>query len=266
MDLHLTGKTAVVTGASRGIGLAVVEALTAEGVRVVAGARTVTPELKRTGATAVSVDLSEADGPARLIERACAELGGDIDVLVNNVGGGDAGGDGASQTSGFLAFTDRQWAQAIDLNFLAAVRTTRAALPHLIRTRGAIVNVSSNGARMPHAGPTPYTTAKAALTALGKALAEEFGPHGVRVNTVSPGPVRTAMWEAPDGYGAELAKAMGLEQEQLLAALPATMGMTTGRFVEPAEVAALVTYLASPLAGSTTGADHVVDGGSIKTT
>src|SRR3954454_10269575 len=135
MDLHLTGKTAVVTGASRGIGLAVVEALTAEGVRVVAGARTVTPELKQTGATAVSVDLSTPEGPVLLIERASAELGG-IDVLVNNVGGGDS--DGASRTSGFLAFTDQQWAQAFDLNFLAAVRTTRAALPHLIRTRGAI--------------------------------------------------------------------------------------------------------------------------------
>jgi NAD(P)-dependent dehydrogenase (short-subunit alcohol dehydrogenase family) len=264
MDLHLTGKTAVVTGASRGIGLAVVQALTAEGVRVVAGARTVTPELKQTGATAVSVDLSTPEGPVLLIERASAELGG-IDVLVNNVGGGDSDG-GASQTSGFLAFTDQQWAQAFDLNFLAAVRTTRAALPHLIRTRGAIVNVSSNGARMPHAGPTPYTTAKAALTALGKALAEEFGPHGVRVNTVSPGPVRTAMWEAPDGYGAELAKSMGLTQDQLLAALPASVGMTTGRFVEPAEVAALVAYLAAPLAGSTTGTDHIIDGGAIKTT
>ncbi|MGV9266437.1 SDR family oxidoreductase [Kitasatospora sp. NPDC003701] len=262
MDMQLNGRAAVVTGASRGIGLAVVAALAAEGVRVVAGARTVTPELVRTGAVAVPVDLSTPDGPARLMAVATSELGGDLDLLVNNVGGGDAGAD---QVGGFLSFTDEQWRQSFDLNLMAAVRATRAALPGLVRRRGAIVNISSNGARMPHAGPVPYTVAKAALTAFGKALAEEFGPSGVRVNTVSPGPVRTAMWESPDGYGAALAGALGLEQSQLLAALPGTVGMTTGRLVEPAEVAALVVHLASPLAGSITGADHLIDGGAVKT-
>jgi NAD(P)-dependent dehydrogenase (short-subunit alcohol dehydrogenase family) len=261
MDLQLTDKTALVTGASRGIGLAIVSALVSEGMRVVAAARTITPELKATGATGVAVDLSTADGPAQLVARAEAELGG-LDLLVNNVGGGD-GGEG--RTGGFLTFTDQQWYDAFDLNFLASVRTTRAALPHLIRSRGAVVNISSNGARAPHAGPVTYTTAKAALTAFGKALAEEFGPLGVRVNTVSPGPVRTDMWESPDGYGAELAKSMGVEQDQLLAQLPAAMGMVTGRLVGGGEVAALVAYLASPLAGSTTGADHIIDGGAIKT-
>ncbi|MFE2497874.1 SDR family oxidoreductase [Streptomyces scopuliridis] len=261
MDLQLTDKAAVVTGASRGIGLAAVSALVGEGMRVVAAARTITPELKATGAIGVSVDLSTADGPARLIDRAEAELGG-LDLLVNNVGGGDAG---EGQTGGFLTFTDQQWYDAFALNFLASVRTTRAALPHLTGSRGAIVNISSNGARTPHAGPITYTTAKAALTAFGKALAEEFGPAGVRVNTVSPGPVRTDLWESPDGYGAELAKSMGLEQGQLLAQLPAAMGMVTGRLVSPAEVAALIAYLASPLASSTTGTDHIIDGGAIKT-
>lgn len=127
------------------------------------------------------------------------------------------------------------------------------------------MNVSSNGARLPHSGPVPYTTAKAALTALGKALAEEFGPQGVRVNTVSPGPVRTALWEAPEGYGAELASSMGLRHDQFLVGLPDAAGMLTGRMVEPAEVGALIAYLASPLAASTVGADHVIDGGAIKT-
>ncbi|WP_043628630.1 SDR family NAD(P)-dependent oxidoreductase [Nonomuraea candida] len=259
MDMQVRGKTAVVTGASRGIGLATVEALVGEGMRVVAAARAITPELEKTGAIAVPVDLAAAEGPQRLIDAALAELG-EIDLLVNNVGGGDGGAVG-----GFLSFDDAVWQEIYGLNLFAAVRATRAALPSLLRRRGVIVNVSSNGARIPHAGPVPYTTAKAALTAFGKALAEEFGPHGVRVNTVSPGPVRTAMWEAHDGYGAELAAAMGMEREQLVAGLPAVMGMTTGRLVEPAEVAALITYLASPLAASVSGADYIVDGGSIKT-
>ena len=195
-----------------------------------------------------------------MIEQAVAEFGG-LDVLVNNVGGGDSPG----QAGGFLSLTDQQWTEMVELNFLAAVRASRAAMPHLVERRGAIVTVSSNGARMPHSGPIAYTTAKAALTAFGKALAEEFGPQGVRVNTVSPGPVRTALWEGPGSYGSELASSMGLSHEDLLAGLPAGAGMLTGRLVEPEEVATLITYLASPLAASITGADHLVDAGSVKT-
>ncbi|SDI40350.1 SDR family NAD(P)-dependent oxidoreductase [Nonomuraea jiangxiensis] len=261
MDMRLTGGTAVVTGASRGIGLAVVQALVAEGMRVVAAARTISPALKESGAVAVTADLSTAGGPAEVIDRALAALG-EIDLLVNNVGGGD-GGEG--QTGGFLGFDDEQWHSTYDLNFLSAVRATRAALPSLLRRGGTVINVSSISARMPHTGPIPYTTSKAALTAFGKALAEEFGPQGVRVATVSPGAVRTSMWEDPNGYGAAVAAAHGVEHERFLAGLPSNTGMTTGRFIEPEEVAALVTYLASPHAGSISGADYVIDGGSGKT-
>jgi NAD(P)-dependent dehydrogenase (short-subunit alcohol dehydrogenase family) len=259
MDLHLEGKTALVTGASRGIGLAVVQALAAEGVRVVVAARTASPDLTAVGAIPVRVDLTDPAAAERLVAEATAELGG-IDILINNAGGGDGG-----VTGGFLDATDAQWAQILDLNFLAAVRVTRAAMPALKASRGAIVNVSSNGARIPHSGPIAYTTAKAALTAFGKALAEEFGPHGVRVNTVSPGPVRTALWEDPAGYGAGLAEAMGIPHADLLAGLPSATGMLIGRLVEPKEVAALVTYLVSPLAAATTGTDHLIDGGAVKT-
>ncbi|MEV0697144.1 oxidoreductase [Saccharopolyspora sp. NPDC050389] len=259
MDLVLAGKTALVTGASRGIGLAVASALAAEGMRVVAAARTITPELAETGATGITADLSTPDGPAALVEQAVAAAG-ELDLLVNNVGGGDGG-----LLAGFADLTEEHWQQTFDLNFFSAVRTTRAALPSLLRNRGAIINISSIGARAPHSGPMPYTTAKAALTAFSKALATEVGPQGVRVNTVSPGPVRTSLWEAEDGHGAAIADSLGVRLDELLAQLPAEAGMTTGRLVEPAEVAALVAFLASPHAASTAGTDHLIDGNAIKT-
>ncbi|MEU6393067.1 SDR family oxidoreductase [Streptomyces sp. NPDC046939] len=254
MDLDLAGKSALVTGASRGIGLAVVRALAAEGVRVIGAARTITVELKETGARAVAVDLSTAEGADRLISEA-----GAVDILVNNVGGGDD-----VHVGSFLDIDDDGWRHTFDVNFYATQRVTRAALPGLVERRGAIVNVSSIGAWTPAAGPVDYNVAKAALTALGKALSEEFGPRGVRVNTVSPGPVRTAIWEAPDGFGARLADANGLTHADLIDAAPALMGMVTGRLTEPEEVAALITYLASPVAGSVTGVDYRIDGGSVK--
>lgn len=259
MDLQLKDKTALVTGASRGIGLAVVQQLVDEGVRVVAVARTNPPELQATGAFVVQADLSAPDGPQQAVEAALAEVG-ELDLLVNNAGGGD--GDVAN---GFLGFDDTAWQTMFDLNYFAVVRITRAALPSLIRQHGAIVNVSSNSARLSSTGPVPYATAKAALTALGKALADEFGPQGVRVNTVSPGPVATALWLNPDGYGGQLARQFGMSHEDLLAALPQQTGMVTGRLIEPAEVAALIVQLCSPITASITGADHLIDGGMVKT-
>lgn len=258
MDLQLKDRTALVTGASRGIGLAVVERLVEEGVRVVAAARTSTPELGRTGAHVVPVDLTSSEGPERLVSAAVQEVG-ELDLLVNNVGGGDG-----EMAAGFLDVDDETWRQLFGVNFFAAVKTTRAALPSLLRRRGAIVNISSNGARIPSSGPVAYTTAKAALTALGKALAEEFGPQGVRVNTVSPGPVRTALWEHPDAYGGQLARRLGVPHDQLLAALPQQTGMLTGRLIEAGEVADLVVQLCSPRAGSIVGADYLIDGGILK--
>jgi NAD(P)-dependent dehydrogenase (short-subunit alcohol dehydrogenase family) len=118
---------------------------------------------------------------------------------------------------------------------------------------------------MPHTGPVPYTTAKAALTAYGKSLAEECGPHGVRVVTVTPGPTRTSVWTDPDGVGAALAAAQGVSHSDLLAGMAAASGIQSGRLVEPEQVASLVAYLASPRAISMTGQDYLIDGGAIKT-
>ncbi|ASO20368.1 NAD(P)-dependent dehydrogenase (short-subunit alcohol dehydrogenase family) [Actinoalloteichus hoggarensis] len=261
MDLRLDGKTAIVTGASRGIGLAIVTTLVSEGMRVITGSRTVPPELTATGADTLAVDLTDPAGPARLVEYAL-ERTGVIDVLVNNVGGGD---DPVAALGGLADLDDDHWQRTFDLNFTSTVRTTRAALPGLLASRGAVITVSSNSARTPHAGPIAYTTAKAALTAFGKALVAEVGPRGVRVNTVSPGSTRTRMWEATDGYGGALADAAGVPLESLLDGLPSASGMVTGRLVEPAEIGALVAFLASPIASSITGADHVIDGGAVKT-
>ncbi|MEU8901179.1 SDR family oxidoreductase [Nocardia sp. NPDC048505] len=260
MDLHLTGKTAVVTGASKGIGLEIVRALTAEGVRVVAAARTVTPELAELDATAVTVDLSTPAGALGLIDQAEAVLG-DIDILVNNVGGVVPG---SADAAGFLEVTDAAWQQTYEINLFGTVRVTRRALPGLLRRRGVIVNISSIGARAAY-HPVDYGTAKAALNNLTKALAEEFGGQGLRALTVSPGPTRTRNWSEPDGYAADVAAQAGLTLAEFLAQAPARMGITTGRLTEPEEIAALVTFLVSSRSGNLTGADYLADGGAIKT-
>jgi NAD(P)-dependent dehydrogenase (short-subunit alcohol dehydrogenase family) len=262
MDLQLTGKTAVVTGASRGIGLAVTEALAREGVRVVGASRSITPALEKASVAAVSADLSTPEGARAVIATAVAETGG-VDILVNNVGAGDSD---RLKLGGFLDADDEQWRDLLDLNLFSAIWTSRAALPSLIERRGAIINVSSINARMPATGPVGYSEAKAALAALSKRLSEEFGPRGVRVNTVSPGPVGTGLWRDHDGFGAKVASTYGAAHADFLAAMPETFGIAFGRITEPEEVAALVIFLASPAAASVIGADIVIDGGTIKTT
>jgi NAD(P)-dependent dehydrogenase (short-subunit alcohol dehydrogenase family) len=256
MDLELGGKTALVTGASKGIGLATVRALTEEGVKVAAVARTTNADLDATGAIVIGADLSTADGVETGIGSALDAVG-DLDILVNNVGGGSVELMGA-----FLDLTDHAWAKGFDINFFAAVRTIRLALPGLLRTKGNIVNVSSVGGRVPGTNAINYTTPKAALTALGKGLNEEFGPQGVRVNTISPGATRTYLWEGP--IGAAIAASRGVGHEALLAALPAADGMTTGRFVEPEEIAELIALVVSPKGASIAGADYIMDGGALK--
>jgi NAD(P)-dependent dehydrogenase (short-subunit alcohol dehydrogenase family) len=257
MDLELSGRTALVTGASKGIGLATVQALTAEGIKVAAIARTSNADLERTGAIVIGADLSTADGVRDGVGAALDALG-DLDILVNNVGGGST-----EMLGTFLDLTDEQWTMSFDLNFFAAVRTIRLALPSLLRTKGNVINVSSIGGRMPGVGISHYATAKAALSTLSKTLNEEFGPQGVRVNTVSPGPTRTYLWEGP--VGDAIAASQGVDRETLLKAMPEAQGLTTGRLIEPAEVAELIAYLASPKAASVAGVDYVIDGGSLKT-
>lgn len=261
MDLQLSGKTAVVTGGSKGIGLEVVRTLVAEGMQVVSGSRSVTPGLAETTAVAVQVDLSTPDGPAQLIERAVAELGG-IDVLVNNVGIGDTADVAQGALLNLIDLPDSAWEHTFNLHFYSALRATRAALPSLIERRGTIVNVSSAGARLVSAGPVDYNVSKAALNALTKVIAEQFGAQGVRAITISPGPVRTGVWTDPDGFIARIAREQGVEHEAFAEQLISSMGSSTGRMTTPEEVARLIAFAASP--NNITGAEFLIDGGVIK--
>src|SRR6476469_6312960 len=210
MDLGLDGRVAVVTGASKGIGLAITRALVAEGVRVFAGARETSAELAeladQQSVQPVLVDLATPAGPVDLV--AAALDSGRLDILVNNVG------RVSPRLNGSLVITDDQWLSTIDLNLMAAVRTTRAALPAMLAAgHGSIVTTSSVNAFVPDPGVIDYSAAKAALTNFSKALSKEVGARGVRLNTVSPGPVATDLWLGSGGVAAAVGHATGREPE-----------------------------------------------------
>jgi len=255
MDLDLAGKTAIVTGASKGIGLAVTTALVAEGARVIAGSRSSSAGLVALGDAVrfVPVDLSTASAAKTLVAQATDGL----DILVNNVGGL------TSRTTGFLDVTDDDWLETLNLNLMAVVRTTRAAIPFLLeRGGGTVVTVCSVNAFLPDPGVIDYSAAKAGVWNLSKSLSKEFGDRGIRFNTISPGPVSTALWLGPTGVAATVGKALGISPEEARRrALDAGSGTATDRFTEPAEVADLVLLLASSRAGNVTGADFRIDGG-----
>lgn len=262
MDLELEGKVAVVTGAGKGIGLAIVRALAAEGARVVAGSRATATLDQLDGVTGVAVDLSRPDGPARLVRRALDEHGR-VDVLVNNVGAVRL------RLDGFLGTRDEEFAWAMEMNFFIALRTTRAVLPAMIEQGGgSIVNVASvNAFFQPDAATVDYGAAKAALVNLSKSLAQEFGPKGVHVNCISPGPVETDLWLGEHGVAETVARATGTDPDTARERVVASIGgFATGRFTTPDEVATLAAMLASGRTGNVTGANWVIDGGLIKTT
>ena len=260
MDLGLAGKRALVTGASKGIGLAIARSLVAEGATVVAAARRSTPELDELVATGnaqfISADLSTPDGPGALV--AAALEGGPVEILVNNVGAV------TPRLGGFLVGHGRGVARTLNLTFMAAVRTTRAVLPDMLDAgRGAIVTIGSVNASLPDPLVIDYSAAKAALASFSKSLSKEVGPKGIRVNTVSPGPVATELWLGEHGVAATVAGATGGDPAAVQRA--AAGDSASGRFTQPEEVAALVVLLASERAGNVIGADFVIDGGLIKT-
>jgi NAD(P)-dependent dehydrogenase (short-subunit alcohol dehydrogenase family) len=265
MDLQLADHVAVVTGASKGIGLAVTRTLLEESARVVAASRARTPELDALDGDVihVPVDLMHPDGPAHVIATA-VEAFGRIDVLVNNVGGPPPGV--TLPRGSFFDATDDDWRAVFELNLFAAVRASRAAIPLMLeRGGGAIVNVSSAVARRPSPMNVDYAAAKAGLTNLTKVLSEEFGPQGIRVNTVSPGPVRTPWWTEDGGAADVIAAQAGTDRDTVLTAVaPQAMALTTGRLADPQDIADVVALLASPRSANIAGADFVVDSGMLK--
>jgi NAD(P)-dependent dehydrogenase (short-subunit alcohol dehydrogenase family) len=258
LDLELNDKVAVVTGASKGIGLAVARLLAAEGAYVTAGARTVEALVGIDRVSPVQVDLIEPGGSERLVREA-VERHGRLDILVNNVGGVSL------RTDGFLRVTDEDFERSLQLNFFAALRATRAAVAQMIeQAQGTIVNVGSvNAFFHPDGLVIDYGAAKAALINVAKALSQELGPKGIRINSVSPGPVATELWLGDHGVAATIGKAAGIDADAVRE--QAIAGMPTGRFTTPDEVAALVALLASPKTANVTGSNYVIDGGLIKT-
>ena len=259
MDLALNDKVAVVTGANKGIGFAVTQALLAEGAYVVAASLTTENLDGLDRVTPVSVNLVDADGPARLVQHAVDEHGR-LDVLVNNVGAVRI------RIDGFLGTSDEEFEWALQMDFFTGLRATRAALgPMLEQGSGSIVNVASvNSFFQPDSATIDYGVAKAAVVNLSKSLAQEFGPRGVRVNCVSPGQVSTDLWLGKHGVAETIGKATGADADTVRQS--AVASIATGRFSTPEEVATLITLLASERAANITGVNYVIDGGLIKTT
>jgi NAD(P)-dependent dehydrogenase (short-subunit alcohol dehydrogenase family) len=186
-----------------------------------------------------------------------------VDVLVNNVGGVKL------RLQGFLGTSDEDFEWAMQMNFFAALRATRAALTQMLKQGGgAIVNIASvNAFFQPDGATIDYGAAKAALVNVTKALSQEFGPFGIRINDVSPGPVATDLWLGKDGVAQTVAKATGVDPETAKKNVLASIGgLATGRLTTPEEVAALVVMLTSKRVANVTGTNYVIDGGLIKTT
>ena len=259
MDLELTDKVTVVTGANKGIGLAITKALLAEGAYVVAGSLTTENLDGLDRATPVAVDLMSQDGPALLVQKAIDEYGR-LDVLVNNVGAVRI------RVDGFLATGDDEFDWALKMNFFTTLRAIRAAMtPMLAQGSGSIVNIASvNSFFQPDAATIDYGAAKAAVVNLSKSLSQEFGPQGIRVNCVSPGQVGTDLWLGEHGVAETIAQATGTDADSIRSA--AMAAIATRRFSTPEEVATLVALLASDRTANVTGANYVIDGGLIKTT
>jgi NAD(P)-dependent dehydrogenase (short-subunit alcohol dehydrogenase family) len=257
-QFELVGRRAVVTGATGSVGAAVVARFVAAGATVLGVARKPPVEQPGDAEAFVAADLTSPEGPGLVAERVAARFGR-ADVVVHVAGGSSA------PAGGFATLDDAVWQDELALNLLAAVRLDRVLVPTMVAAgSGAVVHVSSIQREMPLPGATlAYAAAKAALTVYSKGLATEVAPHGVRVNTASPGFIATP---AADRLVARLAAGHGGDHDAALAELTASLGgIPLGRPARPAEVADLVAFLAGDRASAITGSDHRIDGGTVRT-
>lgn len=256
MDLQLAGKVAIVTGASRGIGRAIAQALAAEGMRLTLVARSGDQLAALAAALDVeclvqALDLRDPQAPAALVAATVARFG-QIDLLVNNAG--------ATRRGDFLDLPDDDWQDGFALKFFGAMRCCRAAWPQLRASQGAIVNIVGIGGRTGSADFTIGGTVNAALLNLTKALADRGIQDGVRVNAINPGSIATERLQSRvRGFAAE----QGLDEPAAARAL--AQRMRVERFGQPDEIASAVAFLASARAGYCQGALLDVDGGQTRT-
>ena len=255
----LKDKTAIVTGASRGIGRAIALHLAGEGATVVATARdtalldALVAEIEAAGGQAIRAagDLREP-ATAAAVSKAALDAYGGVDILINNAG--------ATKRGEFEEITEEDWQDGFALKFFGAVRLTRAAWPLLRERHGSVVHIAGAGGRTPGAQFAVGGSVNAALLSFTKSLAETGVRGGVQVNCVNPGPVRTARLET---RLARLAAEQGVSRDEALGVFLAQEKIT--RVAEPEEIAALVGFIVGPNGRSLHGALIDIDGGTTKT-
>jgi 3-oxoacyl-[acyl-carrier protein] reductase len=267
VNLGLKGRACVVTGASRGIGRATARMLCAEGADVLLVANSeedlldAADECAAAGqdaggrAESLVADVTDAKA-AGLIKREADERLGQLDVLVNNAG--------TAQWRDLDDIPDEDWYAAWELNVMAPMRLMRAAAPAMQgRGWGRIVNVSSTAGKRPSAAMAEYSVAKAAELSLSRLFADRYAPHGVLVNAICPGPVKSGLWMDEGGL-LDQSKELGGHSSREEALGAAASKRPIGRLAEPDEIAGAIVFLCSEQASYTSGAAWSVDGGTVQ--
>jgi NAD(P)-dependent dehydrogenase (short-subunit alcohol dehydrogenase family) len=250
---ELSGKLALVTGGTKGIGKAIAGKLAASGATVVITARK--PSDEKMEHHFIAADLTDSGAIAELTKKVIDEYG-IPDILINNVGGT------SSPAGGFQMLSDEDWNRDIELNLLASIRLDKAVVSKMIEKKsGAVIHISSLNGKIPlYQSNFSYGVMKSALNAYSKTLANEVAKHGIRVNTVSPGMVRTTAMETfLEGYAQSIGKTVAEASQQIMDGLG---GVPMNRLAEPEEIANMVAFLVSDGAGYITGANILVDGGT----